>query len=187
MYVCVYIYMYIYIYVYIYICIYIYMYICIYIYLYIYIYIYVYIYIYYLPPIIIYIPAFVNHFKITWNFFHSSTQTKIKPVYCTKFAIAPVRGCSLVRQIQECTTEFSKYMFLKTFLLVVHFSYTILYHMKDTTQKIYQKFKQNKLFEVIACEHVDTQYTLALKLVSTQGTLGYEQVTTRNMLARKHA
>ena len=34
------------------------------------------------------------------------TQTKIKPFYCTMFAIAPVK--KLVRKMKECTTEFSK-------------------------------------------------------------------------------
>ena len=36
----------------------------------------------------------------------NSTQNKIKPFYCTMFAIAPVKN--LVRKMKECTTEFSK-------------------------------------------------------------------------------
>ena len=38
----------------------------------------------------------------------SSTQTKIKPFYCRKFVIAPVKGFCLVREVPECTIEFSK-------------------------------------------------------------------------------
>ena len=37
-----------------------------------------------------------------------STQTKIKPLYSTKFVIAPVKGSHLVRKMPECTTENSK-------------------------------------------------------------------------------
>ena len=36
------------------------------------------------------------------------TQTKIAPFYCTKFVIVPVKGFRLVREMQECTAEFSK-------------------------------------------------------------------------------
>ena len=52
---------------YIYICIYINIYINIYIYIYIhiYIYIYIYIFIYHLPRVIVHVPPFINHLKIT--------------------------------------------------------------------------------------------------------------------------
>ena len=61
------------------------MYMCIYIYIYIYIY-------NQLPPVVIIdLPPFINYLKITLK---SSTQTKIKSLYCTKFVIAPVKGFS---------------------------------------------------------------------------------------------
>ena len=80
-------YMYIYIYIYTYIYI---IYIYKYIYIYIYTYIYVYIYIYYLPSVFIHVLPFINYLKMTLKV-QSSTQTKIKPFYCTKFVIASVR------------------------------------------------------------------------------------------------
>ena len=84
----------------------------------------IYLYISYLPPVIIHLLLFINHFnnKITLTSF---TQTKVKPFYCTKFFIAPVKSFFLVKEMQECTTEFSRSMFLGTFLLALHFSYTI--------------------------------------------------------------
>ena len=66
--------------------------------------IYIYIYIYKSPPpITIHFPPFINHLKITF----CSAQTKIKPFYYTKFAIAPVKGFRPVRDMPECTSEFS--------------------------------------------------------------------------------
>ena len=81
-------------------------------------------------------PTIINHLKIT----QSSTQTKIKPFYCSKFVIARVKGLRLVRDILDYTTEFSKNIFLETFLL--------LFHKKKTKQK-HQKSKETchwKLF-----------------------------------------
>ena len=76
--------------------------------LYIYIYIYIYIlYFIYLPSVLIHVLPFINHLKITLKV-QSSTQTKIKLFYCTKFVIAPVKGFRLVRKMPECTIEFSK-------------------------------------------------------------------------------
>ena len=63
---------------------------CIYIYMYIYIY-------HYLPP--------VKPFKSSSQ---RSTQRKTILFCCTKFVIAPVEGFHLVREMQECTTKFSK-------------------------------------------------------------------------------
>ena len=56
----------------------------------------------YLPPVIIHLPRFINHLKITQSF----TQTKMKPFYCTKFVIAPVKGFRLIREMHKCITEF---------------------------------------------------------------------------------
>ena len=50
---------------------------------------------------------FIHHLKITLNV-QSSTQTKIKPFYCTKFVIATVKRFRLVREMPEYTIEFSK-------------------------------------------------------------------------------
>ena len=36
----------------------------------------------------------------------SFTQTKMKPFYCTKFVIAPVKGFRLIREMHKCITEF---------------------------------------------------------------------------------
>ena len=59
---------------------------------------------------------------------------------------------------------------------------------KDRTiTKIYGKHvieNLSLLFLVTACEHVDTQDTLARENVSTQGTLAREHVSTQNTLAR---
>ena len=65
-----------------------------------------YIYIY-IPSVIIHVPPFINHLKITLKV-QSSTQTKIKPFYCTKFVTAPVKGFGLVREMPECPIEFSQ-------------------------------------------------------------------------------
>ena len=59
------------------------------------------------PSVLIHALPFVNHLKITLKV-QSSTQTKIKLFYCTKFVIAPVKGFRLVRKMPECTIEFSK-------------------------------------------------------------------------------
>ena len=69
-----------------------------------------------------------------------STRTKIKPFYFRKFVIAPVKGFRLVEEMQECSTEFSKQIFLDTSLVVVHFSYTVLFQKKKTKKK-YQRCK----------------------------------------------
>ena len=61
----------------------------------------------YLPSVLIHALPFINHLKITLKV-QSSTQTKIKLFYCTKFVIAPVKGFRLVRKMPECTIEFSK-------------------------------------------------------------------------------
>ena len=55
-----------------------------------------------------------------------------------------------------------KKKFLETLLLVVHFSYTVLFYRKKT-EKMYDTFL---LFKVIAREHVDTQGMLARKHMS---------------------
>ena len=74
----------------------------------------------------------------------------IKPFYCTKFFIAAVKSFRLVRDMQECTAEFSKKIFLETFLFVVHFSYTNLFHRKKTKKK-HQKFKENMWLKTYYC------------------------------------
>ena len=66
---------------------------------------------------------FINHLRITLK---SSTQTKMKPFYCTKFVIAPVKDFRLVRETQECTT--------------------VLFHRKKTKKK-YQNSKENMLLK----------------------------------------
>ena len=68
---------------------------------------------------------FINHLK---NIYQNSTQANIKPFYCTTFVIPLVKGFHLVRDMPECIKEFSKKVFLETFLLVVHFSNTILFY-----------------------------------------------------------
>ena len=72
----------------------------------IYIYIYI-VYINYLPSILIHVLPFTNNLKIALKV-QSSTQTKIKPFYCTKFFIAPVKGFRLVGEMPEYSIEFSK-------------------------------------------------------------------------------
>ena len=74
----------------------------------IYMYKYIFIYILYdLPSVLIHVLPFFNRLKITLKV-QSSTQTKIKPFYCTKFVIAPVKGFHLVRETPECNIEFLK-------------------------------------------------------------------------------
>ena len=75
------------------------------------------------------------------------------------FVIAPVKGFHLVREMEECNTEFSKQIFIETFLLVVHISYTVLFHRKKTKKK-YQKSNQNMPWKSYFCH-------LKLKHVST--------------------
>ena len=85
------------------------------------------------------LPRYNPSHTVYWTLKHnsqSSTQTKIKLFYCTKFVIVPVKDFCLVREMQEFTTEFSKWMFLKTFLLVVHLSYTVLLHRKMKKKNI---------------------------------------------------
>ena len=83
------------------------------------------------------------------------------------------------------------YYSLETFLLVVHVSYTILFHRKKT-KKMYQKSVNENLFllfEVIAREHVCTQATLVREYVGTKDTMAREQarhVSTQGTLAREH-
>ena len=45
---------------------------------------------------------FSSHLLLTTS--QSYAQTKIKPFYCTKFVIAPIKGIHPVRAVQECTT-----------------------------------------------------------------------------------
>ena len=57
----------------------------------------------------------------------------------------------------ECTSEFSEKKFLETFLLVVDFSNTILFHRKKTKEK-YQKSKGNMsliIFQTLAFQTVN--------------------------------
>ena len=61
----------------------------------------------YIPSVLIYVLPFINHLKITLKI-QSSTQTKIKPFYCTKFVIAPIKGFRLVREMPEGTIELLK-------------------------------------------------------------------------------
>ena len=83
------------------------------------------------------------------------------------------------------------YYSLETFLLVVHVSYTILFHRKKT-KKMYQKSVNENLFllfEVIAREHVCTQATLVREYAGTKDTMAREQarhVSTQGTLAREH-
>ena len=60
------------------------------------------------------------------NNFQSYAQTKVKPFYCTKFVMAPVKGFQLVRETQECTT--------------------VLFHKEQS-----QKSKKNKLLKTYFC------------------------------------
>ena len=48
-------------------------------------------------------PTFSQPLK---NNSRSYAQIKIRPFYCTKFFIAPVKDFRLVREMQECTTVF---------------------------------------------------------------------------------
>ena len=57
-------------------------------YIYVYIYMYIYIYINYLPSDLIHVLPFL--YRLITLKVKSSTQTNIKPFYCTKFVIAPV-------------------------------------------------------------------------------------------------
>ena len=66
-------------------------------------------------------------------------------------------------------------MFLKTFLFVVHFSSTVLFHRKKTKKK-YQKSKNASTSDTLAQEHVNTQETLEHEHVRTQGMLTREHV-----------
>ena len=72
----------------------------------------------------------------------SYAQTKIKPFYCKKFVIAPVKGFRLVRAMQECTT--------------------VLFHRKKKERTITKMLGKHitenlfLLFVVIAHEYVDT-------------------------------
>ena len=73
-------------------------------------------------------PTFYKPLK---NNSQSYAQTKIKPFYCTKFVIAPVKGFYLVREMQERTTvsfisqekdkehsqKYKENMFLKTYFI----------------------------------------------------------------------
>ena len=76
---------------------------------------------------------FINHLKITLKV-QSSTETKIKLFYCTKFVIAPVKGFRLLRKLPECTIEFSKQMFPDTFLLVVY-TFHIKFYFSGNRQR----------------------------------------------------
>ena len=71
------------------------------------IYAYVYIFINYLCSTLFHVLPFINHLKIILKV-QSSTQTKIKRFYCTKFITAPVKGFHVIRKMPECTVEFSK-------------------------------------------------------------------------------
>ena len=55
----------------------------------------------------IFLPTLLYSLSLSIHALQSSTQTKIKPFYCTEFTIAPVKGFHLVREMSECTTEFS--------------------------------------------------------------------------------
>ena len=66
--------------------------------------IYIYIHIIYIYIYIIYLPPFTKHLKITQSFARNKNQ---KPFSCTKFAHS-TQAFLLVREIQECITEFSK-------------------------------------------------------------------------------
>ena len=75
----------------------------------------------------------------------------------------PFKGFHLVRDMPQCTTEFSKNVFLETFLLVVDFPDTILFQ-RIKTKKYYQTFKENTslktyfwCLKLIAYEHVGTR------------------------------
>ena len=97
------------------------------------------------PSILIHLPPFINRLKITLKVLlkqksDSKSNQKSKSFYCTKFVTDPLKGLRLEREMQECTIEFSKYMYLETFLLVVHISYTVLFYKKKTMKK-YQKSK----------------------------------------------
>ena len=92
-----------------------------------------YVYIYQLPPAR-YNPS-PTVYEPLKNNPQISTRTKFKTFYIRKFVIAPVKGFRLVEEMQECSTEFSKQIFLNTSLLVVHFSYTVLFQKKKTKKK----------------------------------------------------
>ena len=76
-------------------------------------------------------------------------------------------------------------MFLKTFLFVVHFSYTVLFHRKKAKKK-YQKSKNASTSDTLVQEHVNTQDMLAREHVNMQETLEREHVHTQGMLTREH-
>ena len=69
----------------------------------------IYIYINYFPSVLIYVLPFINHIKIALKA-QSSTQTKLKTLYYTKFFIAPVNVFHLVREMAECTIEILSYI-----------------------------------------------------------------------------
>ena len=59
----------------------------------------------------LYYPLAPAHYNPSLTFYkplnnnsQSYAQTKIKPFYCTKSVIAPVKGFRLVRAMQECIT-----------------------------------------------------------------------------------
>ena len=118
-------------------------------------------YIHLLPRIIIHLPPFINHLKITQSY----SQTKIKPFYCTKSVIAPVKGLRQVRAMQECTSFISQVKERKN-------------NNKNVRKTYYWKFIfVICIYSTYACRNLGTK--------STQGTFAREHVSTQRTWTRK--